>query len=376
MVLGALLELGVPTTVVERGLAALGIPGLRMHVTKVKRGAIAASYVSFSGPERDPSERRFRSIRSLLEEVSLSERVRDRALRVFKRLAEAEARVHGNAVDDVHFHEAGSVDALGDIVGVSLAFEHLEVDEVTASPLALGTGFVDTEHGRLPLPAPATVELLRGIPTYPVDVTEETLTPTGAALLCTFVARFGPMPPLAPSAQGFGAGDDRRGALPNVLRGILGTTTPLLEGDVVTVLETNLDDMNPEHLPYLIEELMTDGALDASLSPLSMKRGRPGQLLRVIARPVDRDRLAQRILVESSAIGVRYQDMPRLKLVRQVRSVTTGFGVIPVKVVRTPDGRSVVSPEYEACARAAREHGVPLQRVYHEAALAAEAQLR
>ncbi len=160
-----------------------------------------------------------------------------------------------------------------------------------------------------------------------------------------------------------------------MLRGVLGTSSPALEGDVVTLLETNLDDTNPEQLPYLLEELMADGALDVSLSPLSMKKGRPGQLLRVIARPVDRDRLAQRILLESSATGVRLQDMPRLKLVRQAAQVNTPFGRIDVKLIQLPDGGRVATPEYEACARAAREHGVALQRVYREAQRAAEDQL-
>jgi uncharacterized protein (TIGR00299 family) protein len=294
---------------------------------------------------------------------------------VFTRLAEAEARIHGVGVDAVHFHEVGAADTLGDVVGVCLALEHLDVGSLSASSLPLGSGIVKTAHGHLPLPAPAALELLAGIPTYPAEVSWETVTPTGAALLATLVDHFGSMPPLTPTAQGFGAGDDRAGSLPNVLRGVLGITTPLLEGDVVAVLETNLDDMNPEHLPYLLEELMEDGALDASLSPLSMKKGRPGQLLRVIARPADRDRLARRILIESSAIGVRYQEMPRLKLLRESRHIPTRFGEIPVKRVRTPEGRVVMTPEYEACACAAREHGVSLQEVYEEALIAARQQL-
>ncbi len=375
MLLGSLLSAGVPAKVVRAALASLGISELRMRVSNVRRGALAASYVTFPGAGRTATQRKFASIRSLLEKGSRGDPVRASALRVFTRLAQAEARVHRVPLEEVGFHEVGALDALGDIVGVCAALAHLELETITASPVALGSGVVSTEHGLLPHPAPATVELLKGIPTYPLEVEWETATPTGVALLVEFVQSFGPMPPLAPSAQGFGAGEDRKGSLPNVLRSVLGTTTPLFEGDVVTLLETHLDDMNPEQLPYLIEQLMADGALDVSLSPLLMKKGRPGQLLRVIARPLDRVRLARRVLLESSALGVRYQEIPRLKLAREAHSVGTSFGKIPVKLVRTPDGRAVASPEYEGCARAARKHGVPLERVYREARRAAEEQL-
>ena len=375
MLLGSLLELGVPAKVVHSALESLALDELRMNVSSVRRGPISACYVSFAASRRSPPQRRFASIRALLEPGAATDPVRERALRVFTRLAQAESRVHGIAPEEVHFHEVGALDAIGDIVGVCAALQHLGATRISASPLALGRGTVETEHGRLPLPAPATLELLAGIPTYPAEVAWETVTPTGAALVAEWVDGFGPMPPLVPTRQGFGAGDDRDGPLPNVLRGVLGTSSPALEGDVVTLLETNLDDTNPEQLPYLLEELMADGALDVSLSPLSMKKGRPGQLLRVIARPVDRDRLAQRILLESSATGVRLQDMPRLKLARQAAQVNTPFGRIDVKLIQLPDGGRVATPEYEACARAAREHGVALQRVYREAQRAAEDQL-
>lgn len=375
MFLGALLDLGVPAKVVRAALASLELEGLRMRVTRPHRGAIHARHVSFSGAPRSPVERRFRTIRRMLERSKLSEFVRGEALRVFERLAKAEARVHGTEPDEVHFHEVGAVDAIADIVGACAALEHLDVARVSASPVALGSGSVETEHGRLPLPAPATLELLRGIPTYPAEVRWETVTPTGAALLASFVDTFGSMPPLAPLAQGFGAGEDRPGPLPNVLRGVLGRETSLLEADRVTVLETHLDDMNPEHLPYLMDALLEDGALDVSLTALAMKKGRPGQLLRVISRPGDRDRLARRILLESSTLGVRFHDVSRLKRVRESRSVRTSFGLVRVKLARSPDGGSEAAPEYEDCARAARKHGVPLQRVYREALRALEREL-
>ncbi len=372
MLLGALFDLGVDSKVVREAVQGLGVPGIRMQVERVKRGSLAANYVSFSGPARDATERRYATIKNLLKHADLSEPVRERAQIIFRKLAEAEARVHGTELDRVHFHEVGAIDALGDIVGVSAALEALEVGRITASAVAVGSGHVETSHGRLPLPAPAAMELLNGIPTYPVEVYWETITPTGAAVLASVVDEFGPLPAMVPSAQGFGAGDDRQGPMPNVLRAVVGETMKAFERDRVIVLETNLDDMNPEHLPYLLEKLMDDGALDVSLSPLAMKKGRPGQLLRVIATPDRADVLTERILLESTTLGVRYQEMERRKLQREESQVETEFGMIRVKRILTPDGRALVTPEYESCAHAAKKHDAPLQQVYRAAERAAE----
>jgi uncharacterized protein (TIGR00299 family) protein len=374
MILGALLDLGARARSVREALRSLGLADARMRVSSVRRGALAARYVSFSGRPRSARERTWRSIRRLIERSPLTAGVRGRCLDVFGRLALAEARVHGIEPDAVHFHEVGAIDSIGDIVGVCVALDELGVGRVTASALPLGHGTVATEHGALPLPAPAALELLRGIPTYPYDVPWETVTPTGAALVATLAEEFGPMPLITPRAQGYGAGNDRKGPLPNVLRAVLGEAAGTYEGDVISVIETNLDDMNPEHLPFLIERLMQEGALDCSLTPLAMKKGRPGHLLRVLARPKERDALARRILLESTALGVRYHDMPRLKLARESRSVSTPYGRIRVKLVRA-GGRPTVAPEYEACAAAARRHDVPLADVYRAAERAAEAAL-
>jgi uncharacterized protein (TIGR00299 family) protein len=265
----------------------------------------------------------------------------------------------------VHFHEVGAIDALGDVAGVCAAVEALGVARVTCSPLPLGRGSVDTEHGRIPLPAPATLELLRGVPTVPLDVTWETVTPTGAALVTALVDAFEPLPALFPLAQGFGAGEDRKGPLPNVVRAVLGHVETALGRDRIAVLETNLDDMSPEHLPFLMERLFDDGALDVTLAPQLMKKGRPGQLLRVLAKPGDVDALARRVLSDSSALGVRVHTVPRL-------DVATRFGSIAVKLSRGPDGAVFAKPEYESCARAARRHRVPIGTVTRAAERAAE----
>jgi pyridinium-3,5-bisthiocarboxylic acid mononucleotide nickel chelatase len=391
MLLGALLEIGAPARAVRAELATLPVKGLRLRTSKVTRGGLSATYVRFESAERDDHRhphahddhhhdrehphRSYRTIRGILKRAGLSRGVKEKSQRVFEKLASVEARIHGVALDDVHFHELGAVDTLGDVIGVCAALEALGVQHVSCSPIAIGHGTVKTAHGQLPLPAPATLALLRGIPTYPAQVAWETITPTGAALLATLVDEYGPMPACVPDAQGFGAGNDRPGPMPNVLRAILAERDGGISADVVAVVETNLDDMSAEALAFLAERLMEEGALDVSLSPLSMKKGRPGQLLRVLVRPADRDAFARKILLESSAIGVRSTLMPRLVLEREQRQVRTRFGRIGVKLVRDPRGRPRATPEYEDCARAARRHKVPLLDVYRSAERAAFEQL-
>jgi len=376
MLLGALLDVGAPAAAVRGALAGLGVGTIRMRLARVERGAISARWVAFSGPAHDHHGRTFRTIRALLRKARLAPRVRARSLDVFERLARAEGRIHGVPIERVHFHEVGAIDALGDIVGVCAAVEALDVVRISCTPLPLGRGAVETEHGPIPLPAPATLELLRGVPTEPLDVAWETVTPTGAALLTALADEYGAMPALRPLAQGFGAGDDRKGALPNVLRAVLGELEPALGRDRVALLETNLDDMSPEHLPFLMERLLEDGALDVSLLPLLMKKGRPGQLLRVLARPADADRLARRVLSDSSALGVRVQIVPRLVRARSARTVATPYGAIRVKLAGAAGEDQRAKPEYESCARAARRHRVPIATVTRAAELAASWQER
>ncbi len=376
MLLGALLDAGADARAVRAAHAGLGIGPIRMRVTRVERGALDASYVAIAGRARDATERTWKSVRALLQRARLGANVRARSLEVFERMASAESKIHGVPIERIHFHEVGAVDALGDVVGVCAAVESLGVSRVTCSPLPLGRGKVATAHGAIPLPAPATVELLRGIPTHPYDVEWETVTPTGAALLAVLVDEFGPLPTLRPTAQGFGAGDDRKGPMPNALRAVVGEAEPELARDEVAVLETHLDDMTPEHLAFLVERLHDAGALDASLAPLLMKKGRPGQALRVLARPSDAERLARLVLADSSALGVRVSRVPRFVLRRGASSVDTKYGPIKVKHARGPDGSHSVKPEYEACARAARKHGVSIATVTRAAQRGAEDELR
>jgi uncharacterized protein (TIGR00299 family) protein len=309
---------------------------------------------------------------SLLRKARLEAAVRERALAIFEALGRAEARVHGIALERVHFHEVGALDAIVDVTAAAAGLSRLEIERVTASPVALGEGTVQTEHGLLPLPAPATLELLRGIPTLPAHVRWETVTPTGAAILRTLADAFGPLPAMTIEAVGHGAGEDRPGPLPNVLRAVLGRGAAA-RADRVVLLETNLDDFVPEHFDYLMERLFEAGALDVSLQHLQMKKNRPGYLLRVLARPAERLSLARILFAESTAIGVRVTESDRIVLDREERRVQTAFGRIRVKRVRDLEGRLLVSAEYDDCKRAAGKAGVPLREVVRAAEEAARA---
>ena len=259
-----------------------------------------------------------------------------------------------------------SIDASVDVTGAAIGLARLEIDRVTSSPVALGEGSVETEHGRLPLPAPATLELLRGVPTVPAHVNWETVTPTGAAILKTIVEDYGPLPALTIESIGLGAGNDRPGPMPNVLRAVLGRSVGA-GSDRIVVLETNLDDLVPEHFDYLMERLFEVGALDVSVQPLQMKKNRPGHLVRVLGHPSDRISLARILFAESTAIGVRVTESDRIILKREVRRVDTTYGRVRVKRVFDLDGRVSVSPEYDDCKRLARSKQVPLRKVVQAA---------
>jgi uncharacterized protein (TIGR00299 family) protein len=396
MFLGALIDLGLPTADLERELAPLGLD-FRLRVRRVRRGPLAARYVQVEVPgakrgrgARSAHGRRhrhgdgaaashghgrsFAQIRGLISRARLAPGVRERALAIFGALAGAEGRVHGVAPERVHFHEVGAVDAIVDVVGAAIGLERLGVERVSATPVALGSGSVDTQHGRLPVPAPATLELLRGLPTVPAHADFETVTPTGAAILRCVADEFGPMPALTVERIGHGAGDARPSGLPNVLRAVLGRAGGL-ERDRIVCLETNLDDFVPEHFDHVMERLFSAGALDVSLQHLHMKKSRPGFLVRVLARPSERVPVARVLFAETTALGVRVSECERLLLPREERRVRLPQGAVRVKVARGPEGSVEVSAEYEDCRRAALRSGTPLREVVRLAETAARAEL-
>ena len=320
--------------------------------------------------------RAYSDIRRLIAGSGLSEWVKAKAVSVFHRLAVAEGKIHGVPAAQVHFHEVGALDSLVDIVGACVALEFFGRPRVLASALVDGSGWIDCAHGRFPIPAPATLEILaaRGAAISQCEEPHELLTPTGAALLAEFAESFGPMAGFVPERIGFGAGQRENQTRPNLARAILGQSAAAgahdWETDTVAVLETNLDDANPEWLGYFIDKVMAAGALDASQTPTQMKKNRPGVLLTVLCAPAEADKFSEWILRHTSAFGVRRTVAERRKLRREFRAARTPYGEVTMKIGKL-DGEVVQSaPEYESCKKLAEEKGVPLKTVY-EAALAA-----
>jgi uncharacterized protein (TIGR00299 family) protein len=285
---------------------------------------------------------------------------------IFRRLGEAEARVHGVAIEKVHFHEVGAVDSIADIVGACLGFDLLGVGEIRCSAVNVGSGTVSTEHGVLPVPAPATAALLEGRPIYSRGPAAELTTPTGAAIAVTLAAAFGPLPPLTLRASGYGAGGGDFAGHANVLRALVGESSGAVEAATVAVLEASLDDSTPEVLGFAMERLLAAGALDVTFTPLFMKKNRPGTLLTVLARPESRDDLARILFNETSTLGVRIHEAERRVEAREIVEVETPHGRVRVKV----SAGGNFAPEYEDCRRIALERGVPLKQVLAGANLA------
>ncbi len=363
MTLAALLDLGLPLERLQEELQKLGLKNYSLEVRPGSRSGIAALGLEVKVGPHEEHHRHFSDIRELITRSSLDSGVKELSLSIFQRLAEAEARVHKKKVEEVHFHEVGAVDSIVDIVGTAIGIHFFRPDRICASELPMGWGFVNCQHGRLPLPAPATVEVLKGYPVKSVDVEGELVTPTGAAIVATLSSQSSLLPSMRVEKIGYGMGRKEFPDRPNLLRLVLGEGAGTYQADRAIVLESNIDDMNPEFYDYLIERLFQRGALDVSLSPLQMKKNRPGTLLRVIAEEKDADALSELILTESTTLGVRSFPVERKKLPREVREVETRYGKVRVKV----SGEIRFQPEYDDCRRIAREKGVPIQEVYLEA---------
>ena len=377
MLLGCLLDAGLSLEGLRADLARLGIGGYRLEAQRVTRHGLSGTHLRVHLSSEDRPARTLPNIERILRKSDLPESVQARSLRVFTRLARAEARVHGTTIDQIRFHELGAVDSLVDIVGFVCALDRLGIEAVHSSPLTLGGGTVQTEHGRLPAPAPATLALLAevGAPAVPGPALTELLTPTGAALLTEFAAFT--RPAMTVQAVGYGFGT-KEFDFPNGLRVWLGKTLPasrLPEEDRVVRLACNLDDATGETLAYALEQLLTAGALDAWFAPIQMKKGRPGTMLSVLCRPEDAPNLAGLILRETPTLGVRYHRESRFKAGRETRQVETPWGTVRVKLKLLGEQVISASPEYEDCAALARRAGVPLAEVM-EAARAAPSQVK
>jgi uncharacterized protein (TIGR00299 family) protein len=371
MLLAALIDLGAPLERLRTDLAKLPIGPFELAVRRVAVNGISACQVDVEWPVSE-TERHFHTIKAMIEGSPLPQAVRTMAVNTFRRLAEAEAGVHGCAIDEVHFHEVGAVDAIVDIVGAALCRHYLSIDQITASPLPMGTGFVNCRHGKLPLPAPATLALLKQVPIKGVEIEGELVTPTGAALITEMAETYGPLPAMRLAAVGYGAGHQRFDDRANVLRVVLGRTghagaheSPGLCSEQVELIETAIDDLNPEVFGFLMERLLAvDAVLDVYWIPVHMKKNRPGTLVQVLCRAGDTQQAVDIIFNETSTLGIRILPLQRLVLPREKAVLETSIGPVEVKRVRMLDGTEHLVPEYDACRRLARERHLPLKEVY------------
>jgi uncharacterized protein (TIGR00299 family) protein len=388
MTVGALLALGVDLERLRSELANLPLSGYAVRASeKLVHGIKACKFDVDVATESDAhgpahthahdhghahAHRAYADIRAMIGASPLAQRTRETALAIFARLAEAEARVHGVAVDAVTFHEVGAIDSIADIVGTAICLTALDIDAVYVSALPLGSGTVASQHGVIPVPAPATVELLRGFPVRVGDGIGELVTPTGAAIVATLARPGATLPPMRIEAIGYGAGSRTLPDRPNLLRLLLGhAAASAASGDEMVEIATNIDDCSPELYEHVMEQLFAAGARDVWLVPAQMKKNRPGTVLHVLVEPTARDALAALVLRETSAIGLRYHAVQRVVSPRELITVGTEYGAVQVKVAQAADGTVNVAPEYDDCRRVARERGVPLKLVYQAAIAAA-----
>ncbi len=371
MMLGALFDLDDDVgRAIERALAALPLTGYRLEHERIHRSGIAARQLRVISDDDAQPERSLKEIVTMIDSATLDDGVKRRAADMFTALGDAEGAVHGVPPERVHFHEVGAVDSIVDIVGVAAGLEHLNA-RVFCSQVPLGHGFVKCRHGTLPVPAPATMALLEGVPVYGTEVPTELVTPTGAAIVKTQAEGFGLMPPMRPRGTGWGAGARDHDDRPGLLRLVLGEPTLATVERGCVVLEANVDDMTAEIAAHAMEQALTAGALDAWVAPITMKKGRPALQVAILARAVDRDRLAELLMEETTTIGLRFHEVGRMELRRRVIEVQTDYGPLPVKIAEDAGGSRNFAPEFEACRKVALDRGVPLKRVMAAATAAA-----
>jgi len=366
MIVGALLHAGADFGALQVELAKLGVPGYAVRCEKAHRGGIVGLRFHVDAQEQQP-HRRLGDILAITENAALAPRVKERARQVFARLAEAEAKVHGIAPQEVHFHEIGAIDSIVDVVGSCVALELLGVEKVLCSPIPLGSGTVQTEHGQLPLPAPATAELLVGAKTFDNGAIGEATTPTAAAVLTTLAESFGPPPAMTVAAVGYGAGSRDPGPLPNLLRVLLGRQDPMGSTDTVVELSANIDDCTGEVIGATVQKLLAAGCLDAWACPIFMKKSRPAWMLCVLCEPGSVEAAQKILFTETTTFGIRRRLCERAKLLRYHQTVETPYGPIRVKTGQL-DGRTITaSAEFADCLSAAETHHVPVREVIRAA---------
>jgi uncharacterized protein (TIGR00299 family) protein len=368
MTLGALVDAGVPLKELERRLSLLPVKGYKLKAAKVKRAGISATKIDVelkqSAISGQHSAKRWKDVEKIVKASKLPASIKKKGLSIFKKLFEAEARVHGGSYDSIHLHELGAVDCIVDIFGTLIGLDILGIKKIYASPLNLGSGTIKTEHGIMPVPAPATIELLKGVPVYSSDIKFELTTPTGAVLISSLACGFGPLPEMSTLKIGCGAGNKDLKDRPNILRLLIGEEVKKKNADdEITVIETNIDDMNPEVYEYVMDKLFKAGVLDVFLTQIIMKKGRPAVKLTVLCEEAKKDQMISIILKETTSIGLRFYNAGRKVLKREIKKVETKYGVIRVKESRLGDEIVKVAPEYEDCKKIAKKYDIPLVEV-------------
>ena len=367
MTLAALVDAGADLAQIQAGIDSLGMPGCRIVVEEVKRKGFRALHVTVEYPP-EHAHRHLHHITAMIDRSRLSDRQKDFAGRIFRRLAEAEAKVHGTTIEKVHFHEVGAVDSIADIVGAAIGWDLLGVERIVASPIPTGHGFVTIAHGRCSIPAPATAELLTGVPLAKSEVEAELTTPTGAAIVATLAESFGPVPPMKISRIGYGAGTRELPEQANVLRLMVGTVADEAATiEQIWVVETNLDDVSGELVGYCTTRLWEAGALDVYTTAIQMKKNRPGVILSALCNAADIERIEAVLFRETTTLGVRRWPVSRRKLDRRRHEVTTPWGPIDGVLALLPGHPSSFSPEFESCRRVAEERKLPLRTVIEAA---------
>lgn len=369
MILGAMVGAGVDPNHLREQLALLRVDGFSIDFETVNRSGLSATYARVE-TVHEHKHRHLSDIRQIIESSALSGAVKQRAVQIFTRLAEAEARVHNEPVDHVHFHEVGALDAIVDVVGAAICFDYLDIERFVCSPLHVGSGMVQMAHGRFPIPPPAVAELLKGVPFYSTDIQGELLTPTGAAIITAVCSEYGPIPQMTSGSMGYGAGTREYQDFPNVLRVLLGETAADATDERLWMLETNLDDASPQIVGHVMDRVLELGALDCFFTPVQMKKNRPGVLLSVLCGLDQKEAMMKLLFMETTTLGVRSYEVARRALQRDVVQVETQYGMIDVKVARL-DGRRVNEmPEFEQCRAAAAKAGVPVKVVEDAARVA------
>jgi uncharacterized protein (TIGR00299 family) protein len=370
MILGALVDAGVDPLALMQQLELLGVGGWKIDFERVDRSGISATYARVQ-TAHEHAHRHLSDILKIIYDSSLGQSVKDRAARIFSLLAEAESCVHAQPIEKIHFHEVGALDAIIDVCGAAIGFELLGIEQFVSSPLHVGTGMIEMAHGRFPIPPPAVAELLKGKPIYAGDIEGEFVTPTGAAIITAVCEQFGPVPPMKIEATGYGAGTRNHQNFPNALRIFVGATEgATVLDETLLMIETNIDDMTPQVIGYVMDLAFELGALDCYLTHIQMKKNRPGMQFSILCRPADREKFLQMLFTETTTIGARSYEVLRRALARETVRVETQFGPIDVKVAHINNGAVNAMPEFEQCRAAAKKAGVPLREVQEVARVA------